>query len=218
MAIALVSSWAVRPLPLAKGWIRTHSECAHAQVSITANNPSSSGSSFGATDTSSLLSTLSIVDSNSASSFATWSGCVPRCLPMLTSHLFSGGSPRTTPTAAPGVVPCRGSRAEVFGDSRPEGDCPNPNQPWSSLLISVLTGCLACSIFRSNGSRCAASASAKSLMTFSWSGSRVRQVFSAAKVAFKFRSVSLIRCSKKNPHRLVNQSVLWFSNERAEPV
>src|SRR5260221_3392335 len=89
---------AVRPFPLANGWIRTHSACAHAHRSMTAARPSVSSASGRGYRASSAATALCKVCSKAASSEATRSGGAPPCPPTQTRVVSRPGSPRKRPT------------------------------------------------------------------------------------------------------------------------
>jgi len=115
---------AVRPLPLANGWIRTHSACAHAQRSITFDRPSSSSSLPFGYRASKISTALRRLCSNAFNSSATLLGGTPSWRPIRTPVVSRPCSPRKRPTyltsgtSRPAIVShCHWRAASIVGTS-----------------------------------------------------------------------------------------------------
>src|ERR1700693_4093363 len=98
MATLLAQRRAVRPLPFANGWIRTHSACTQAQRSTIAASWSTSGSCPIGSSASNLATSSWSFASKRASSSATFAEFTPKFEPAFTWTFSSPGSPRNAPT------------------------------------------------------------------------------------------------------------------------
>ncbi len=111
---------AARPLPLRNGWMRTHSECAHAHTSITAASWSTSSAVPARIKASSRETAFCSTCSKATSAGTTSRDAIPRREPISTSTFSSPGSPRNFPTAPilGTVKPVRNSRCQLRAAAR----------------------------------------------------------------------------------------------------